>query len=342
MRGNMNTVLKPKIICADHFYMTAEAMKVLEAVGDPLWPDAQSEDAFLTELSGARVVISEYVRITPRVLDASMDLRGVMVWGAGYDHVDVDAASERGIFVANTSGSNAESVAEQAFAFILALSRRLLRANAFVEGGGWTGLAEASLPSSLVGNDLAGKTLGIIGLGNIGRRVARIAHGFNMHILACDPYVPTEAAKRVGVDLASLHQVLEEADYVTLHTVLSAETRGLIGARELALMKPTAYLINTSRGAVVDQRALLEALDGRRIAGAALDVFDEEPLGTDSPLLQRDNVIVTPHYAGNAREALEATSMRVSEEVARMVRGEAPVSLVNRRRLEELGFLSAT
>jgi len=338
----MNTVLKPKIVCADHFYMTAEAMKALEAVGDLLWADAQSEDTFLTELSGARVVISEYVRITPRVLDASTDLRGVMVWGAGYDHVDVDAASERGIFVANTSGSNAESVAEQAFACILALSRRLLRANAFVEGGGWTGLAEASLPPGLVGNDLAGKTLGIIGLGHIGRRVARIAHGFNMHVLACDPYVPTDAAKRAGVDLVPLNTVLEDADYVTLHTVLSAETRGLIGARELALMKPTAYLINTSRGTVVDQRALLEALDGRRIAGAALDVFNEEPLSTDSPLLHRDNVIVTPHYAGNSKEALEATAMRVSEEVARMVRGDPPVSLVNRQRLEELGFLPPT
>lgn len=333
---------KPKIVCADHFYMTAEATKALAAVGDPLWSDAQSEDAFLTELSGAVVVISEYVRITPRVLDASKNLRGVVVWGAGYDHVDVDAASERGIFVANTSGSNAESVAEQAFAFILALSRRLLKADAFVKEGGWTGLEEAALPPGLVGNDLSGKTLGIIGLGNIGRRVARIAHGFNMRILACDPYVATEAAKSADVDLRPLHEVLKEADYITLHTVLSTETRGLIGARELAIMKPTAYLINTSRGAVVDQRAVLKALDGGRIAGVALDVFDEEPLRKDSPLLQRDNVIVTPHYAGNSREALEATSMRVSEEVARMVRGAAPLSLVNRRRLEELGFLPTT
>ena len=330
---------KLKIVCADHFYMTAEAMKALEEVGDLFWSDAQSEDAFLKELSGAVVVISEYVRITPRVLDASKDLRGVMVWGVGYDHVDVDAASERGIFVANTRGSNAESVAEQTFAFILALSRRLLKADAFVKRGGWTGLEEASLPPGLVGNDLYGKTLGIIGLGNIGRRVARIANGFNMRILAYDPYVTNEAANKLSVELGPLHKVLEEADYVTLHTVLSEETRGLIGARELALMKPTAYLINASRGAIIDQKALLKALEEGRIAGVALDVFEEEPLDKDSPLLKRGEVIATPHYAGNSKEALEATARRVSEEVARMVRGEAPLSLVNRRRLEELGFL---
>jgi phosphoglycerate dehydrogenase-like enzyme len=189
-------VKKPKIVCADRFYMTSKAMKILEDVGEVLWSDAESEDDLIKELSGAAVVISEYVRITPRVLDASKDLKGIMVWGVGYDHVDVNAASERGIHVANTSGSNAESVAEQAFSFILALSRRLLKADAFVKGGGWTGLEESSLPTSLVGNDLYGKTLGIIGLGNIGRRIARIGNGFNMRILAYDPYVTSEAAKK--------------------------------------------------------------------------------------------------------------------------------------------------
>lgn len=262
-----------------------------------------------------------------------------MVWGVGYDHVDVNAASERGIFVANTSGSNAESVAEQAFSFILALSKRLLKADAFVKGGGWTGLEESSLPTSLVGNDLYGKTLGIIGLGSIGRRVARIGHGFNMRILAYDPYVTNETAKNVGVELGPLHKVLEEADYVTIHTVLSEETRGLVSAKELSSMKPTTYLINTSRGPIVNQRALIDALASKRIAGVALDVFEAEPIGKDNPLLRMSNVITTPHYAGSSREALEATSMRVSEEVTRMVRGEMPLSLVNSRQLEELGFL---
>jgi D-3-phosphoglycerate dehydrogenase len=332
-------VKKPKIVCADRFFMTSKAMKILEGVGEILWSEAESEDDLIKELTGAAVVISEYVRITPRVLDASKDLKGVMVWGVGYDHVDVHAASERGILVANTSGSNAESVAEQAFSLILALSRRLLKADAFVKSGDWTSLEESSLPTGLVGNDLYDKTLGIIGLGNIGRRVARIGNGFNMRLLAYDPYVTSEAAKKAGVKLLSLDKVLEEADYVTIHTVLSRETRGLISARELALMKPTAYLINTSRGSIVDQSALIDTLTNGRISGIALDVFEEEPIDKDNPLLRMDNVITTPHYAGNSREALEATSMRVSQETVRMVRGKTPLSLVNRQQLEELGFL---
>ena len=332
-------VKKPKIVCADRFYMTSKAMKILEGVGEALWSNAESEDGLIEELSGAAVVISEYVRITPRVLDASKDLKGVMVWGVGYDHVDVNAASERGIFVVNTSGSNAESVAEQAFSFILALSRRLLKADTFVKGGDWTSLEESSLPSGLVGNDLYGKTLGIIGLGNIGRRVARIGKGFNMRLLAYDPYVTSETAKKIGVKLLSLHKMLEEADYVTIHTILSKETRGLISASELALMKPTAYLINTSRGPIVNQSALINALANGRISGVALDVFEEEPIGKDNQILRRGNVITTPHYAGNSREALEATSMRVSQETVRMIKGKTPLSLVNRQQLEELGFL---
>jgi D-3-phosphoglycerate dehydrogenase len=319
--------------------MTSKAMKILDGVGEVLWSDAENEDDLIKEVAGAAVVISEYVRITPRVLDASKDLRGVMVWGVGYDHVDVNAASERGILVANTSGSNAESVAEQAFSFILALSRKLLKADVFVKDGDWTSLEESSLPTGLVGNDLFGKTLGIIGLGNIGRRIARIGNGFNMRLLAYDPYVTSEAAKKVGVKLLSLQKVLEEADFVTIHTVLSEETRGLISAKELALMKPAAYLINTSRGPVVDQKALIDALVSGRISGTALDVFEEEPIGMDNPLLKLGNVITTPHYAGNSREALEATSLRVSQETAKMIRGEIPLSLVNKQHLEELNFL---
>ena len=332
-------VKKPKIVCADRFYMTSEAMKALEGVGEVFWSDAESEDDLIKELSGVAVVISEYVRITPRVLDASKDLKGVMVWGVGYNHVDVQAASERGILVANTSGSNAESVAEQAFSFILALSRKLLKADAFVKVGDWTSLEESSLPTGLVGNDIYGKTLGIIGLGNIGRRVARIGNGFNMRLLAYDPYVTTETAEKLGVKLLSLHKMLEEADYITIHTVLNSETLGLISAKELALMKPTAYLINSSRGLIINQSALIDALASGRISGVALDVFEKEPISKDNPLLRMSNVITTPHYAGNSKEALEATSMRVSQETSRMIRGKTPLSLVNRQQLEELGFL---
>lgn len=330
----------PKIVCADHFYMTPKAIGVLKKVGEVVWSEAESEDEFIQEVAEARVIISEYVRITSQILDAAKKLRGVVVWGVGYDHVDVDAASKRGIYVVNTRGSNAESVAEQTFAFILALSRRLLKATRFVSSGRWTSLEEASLPSCLIGNDLYGKILGIIGLGNIGRRVARIAKGFNMQILVYDPYLPKGIAQKIGVKLCSLHDVVSKADYVTIHTVLSNETQGLLGAKEIALMKPTAYLINTSRGPVVDQKALVKALAKESIAGAALDVYESEPLDKMHPLAKIVNVILTPHYAGNSKEALETTSMRVSEEVSRLVKGELPLNVVNRRQLQKLGFIS--
>jgi len=332
----------PVVVCADRFYMTQEAMEVLQRAGKVAWADCHTEEELVETVrrANAKVIISEYFRITGRVMGASRALRGIVVWGVGYDHIDVNAASERGLYVANTRGSNAESVAEHAFGFILNLSKRLFLADAFVRGGEWTTREEAGLPHNLIGHDLCGKTLGIVGLGAIGTRVARIAHGFNMRVLAYDPYMRPEVAKEVGAESVSLEKLLKESDFVTLHTVLSEETRGMISAEQLNVMKPTAYLINTSRGAVVDEKALIEALKDRKIAGAGLDVFVKEPIDVKNPLLKLDNVLLSPHCAGNSQEALNATSLKVSQEAARILSDEAPENLVNRRQLEERGYLT--
>jgi len=261
-------------------------------------------------------------------MDASQALKGVVVWGIGYDHIDMNAASDRGIYVANTRGSNAESVAEQTFAFILSLSRRLLQANHFVRGGMWITREESGLPNGLIGNDLFRKTIGIIGLGAIGSRVFRIARGFSMHTLACDPYMSIERAKEIGAELVDLEMLLRTADFVTLHTVLTEKTKGMISSKQLDLMKPTAFLINTSRGPVVDEEALIKALEEGKIAGAGLDVFNKEPIDPNNPLLKFDNVVVTPHYAGNSMEALNATAMMVSEETVRILCDQVPKNIV--------------
>lgn len=150
---------KPKIVCADRFFMTPEAMKVLEEVSTTIWSDAESEEGLIQELKGAEVVISEYVKVTSRTLDTIKNLKGIVVWGVGYDHIDIEAASKHGIFVANTSGSNAESVAEQVFSYILALSRKMLKADSFVRRGDWVNLEEASLPHNLIGHDLYKKNI---------------------------------------------------------------------------------------------------------------------------------------------------------------------------------------
>jgi len=331
----------PAVVCADRFYMSDEAMRTLETAGKVIWADCESERELVEKVRNvnAKVIISEYFKITEPVMSASPALKGIVVWGVGYEHVDVDAASARGLSVVNTPGSNAESVAEHTFALILSLSRKLPQADAFARKGGWVSREEAGLPHELVAQDLCGKTLGIIGLGAVGSRVARIAHGLNMRVLAFDPYVRAEVAKERGAKLVDLEKLLRESDFVTLHVVLTEKTRGMIGTSKLNLMKPTACLINTSRGPVIDEKALIKALKEKKIAAAGLDVFDKEPIDLGNPLLKFDNVIVTPHCAGNSEEALRATSLMVSEEAVRILRGQIPENLVNRSQLVKRGYI---
>lgn len=332
----------PRIICADRFYMSKEAIEALENFGKLIWADCKNEDELVKKVrsTSAELIISEYFEITCRVMDALPNLKGIVVWGVGYDHIDINAASERGIYVANTRGSNAESVAEHVFALMLCLSRKLLRTCNFVRAGEWTTREEAGLPSQLAAQDLYEKILGIVGLGAIGSRVARIAHGFNMHVFAYDPYLSAEVAKERGAELVDFEKLLRESDFVTLHVVLTKETKSIISTRELNLMKPTAYLVNASRGPVVDEEALTKALRDEKIAGAGLDVFTKEPIDVRNPLLKFDNVIVTPHCAGNSKEALEATSLMVSKEAKRILKNQIPDNFVNRKQLAERGYLS--
>ena len=224
------------------------------------------------------------------VLDRAPRLRVVSNIGVGYDNVDLEHTARRGIVVANTPGILSGAMAELTMGLMLMLSRRLREAEQFARGGSWA-RAGVSLP---LGNDLAGKTLAIIGMGRIGREVARRALAFGMRVLFYDPVAvanpPGDTIRAPG-----LSEALREADFVSLHTTLTAETRHLIGARELAMMKPGAYLVNTSRGSVVDQAALYQALVDEKIAGAALDVLEEEPPAVHDPLVALPNVIVTPH-----------------------------------------------
>ena len=279
------------------------------------------------------VIVSEYAKITPRIVAAGANLKGIVVWGVGFDHVDVGSASAKGVYVVNTSGSNAESVAEHAFALIFSLSRHLPQFDGLVRSGLWTTREETGLPAKLLPQDLAGKTLGVVGLGSVGRRVAGMGKGFGMNVIAHDPYVGADSAKRLGVKLTNLPNLLKQSDIVTLHLALSKDTKGMIGPKQLSLMRRTALLVNTSRGAVVDEDALIKAIRSKKIAGAGLDVFEREPIAAENPLLSLDNVVLTPHCAGMSREAMDATSLAVSREAVRILRGELPVSLVNKVQL---------
>jgi D-3-phosphoglycerate dehydrogenase len=252
-----------------------------------------SEDDTVARIKDAEAVLNirSSVRFTRRVLAACPRLKILSVWGTGVDHVDLPAAAELGITVCNTPGYGAPYVAEHALALALAVSRQIVQNDQRIRRGEWTrGFID----------ELYGKTLGVVGTGAIGRRMVQLGRGIGMKVVAWTLHPSLHRAWEYQVEFLPLDDLLRRADVVSLHLALSAETQGLIGARELALMKPSSILVNTSRGAVVDEAALLEALEQRRIAGAGLDVFQTEPLPTGHPFTGLDNVVLSPHAGGMA------------------------------------------
>lgn len=257
-----------------------------------------SEEELIDALKDIHILIPirERTRLTARVLEALPHLEMIAQTGSNAPHLDLDAATRRGIVVCLSGGSGGQSTAELTFALMLAVMRRVPQEHEALRQGRWqTG----------IGVGLHGKTLGIIGLGRIGSQVARIAQAFGMRVLATGFTLTPERALAHGVQIAALEDLLARSDVVSIHLRLSERSYGLIGRRELRLMKSTAYLINTSRGGIIDEAALAEALRHRRIAGAGLDVFEHEPLAPNSPLMHLDNVVCTPHIGFVTRETYE-------------------------------------
>jgi glyoxylate reductase len=263
-------------------------------------------------------------RIDGPFLDACPGLRWVSVHAVGTDNVDLDAAAARGVAVANTPGVLDEATADLCVALALAAARRVAEGDRLVRSGGWTGFST----DLLLGLDLAGATAGLVGLGGVGRAVARrLVAGFGMHGLYAGRRRQPEPEEALGLEHAALDDLLRAADLVTLHVPLTAATRGMIGAPELALMRPGAVLVNVSRGPVVDEAALVAALREGRIA-AGLDVFDEEPLAPGHPLTALDNVVLTPHIASAGRVARAGMAGLAVDNLLAMAAGRRPPSPV--------------
>jgi glyoxylate reductase len=243
----------------------------------------------------------------------------------GYDNVDVAACTERGIAVCNTPGVLTDATADATLALMLAVCRRVVEADRLTRSGGW----RYWTPTLVVGQDLTEATLGIVGLGRIGLEVARRAHAFRMRILYHNRHRRPDAEAELGAEFVDLDTLLAEADFVSLHVPANAETRNLIGATELARMRPTAYLINAARGSVVDQAALTAALRERRIAGAGLDVFNPEPISLDDPLLELDNCVLMPHVGAATIRTRQRMADLAARNLIAVLEGEAPPACVN-------------
>lgn len=265
-------------------------------------------------------------RVDDELLEGAPHLVVVSNMATGFDNIDVAAASRRSVLVTRTPGVLSETVADFTFALLLAAARRVTEAERYVRAGRWKTWG----PSILLGRDVFGATLGIVGLGGVGTEVARRARGFGMRIMYCDRIRKPALERRYRLTFLPLEDLLRQSDFVTLHAALTPQTRGLIGRRELNLMKETAILINTGRGPLVDQKALYEALTSGRIAGAALDVTDPEPMSPDDPLLALDNVVVAPHIASASVATRSRMAMLAAENLLAALAGRLPKEAANR------------
>jgi D-3-phosphoglycerate dehydrogenase len=302
----------------------------LREVGDVLVANDYSVQTLADAVREADILVTScFATVPAQVINAGEKLRAVVKYGVGVDNIDLAAATARGVVVANCPDYGSGAIADMAFAMLLALARRLLEIDRCFRTRGWFWPEDEVCATSL-----EGQTLGIIGLGRIGRKMARRASGFEMKILAHDPYIAPAAIENepYRVELVSLDRLLAESDFVSVHCILTPETIGLLGAAEFRRMKPTAYLIDVSRGAILDEPALIAALATGQIAGAGLDVFDTEPLPDNHPLLAMgDKVVLAPHLAWFTRQAAAAQSRQAADAVLDVLAGRTPRSVVNSR-----------
>lgn len=316
--------MTPRIVFVTTFPDAADVARAMVPSGFELAVVAGGSAEYRAALAEAEYLVG-FVDglIDPALFRDGPALRLVQLLSAGYDKADLAAARAAGVPVCNNGGANAVAVSEHAVLLMLAVSRQLVRQHLSVAAGNWRGNRTPRV------HELRGKTLGIVGLGTIGKKTARLAQAFGMTVIYYDiARLPEDREDQLEVRFRLLRELLSESDLISLHMPLNERTRHLIGADELALMKPDAILVNTARGPVVDEAALIEALSSGAIAGAGLDVFDQEPPQPDNPLFGLDNVVLTAHLAGPTFESNTARVRNAFDNVQRVARGEAPLWIV--------------
>ncbi len=283
-----------------------------------------SEGEIIEAVKNATVILNDHSPVNRAMVDQLENCKLIIRYGHGYDTVDVDACTEAGIIVTNIAGSTSEEVSNHALTLLLASARELKRLDLATTSGRW-----GEVYSRSILNHIYGETVGIVGFGWIGRAMARKCKALGMTVLVNDPYVGDHLAVEYQVDFVPKYELLERSDYVSLHVPHLDSTHHFIDSAALDLMKHSAYLVNTSRGPVVDEQALIAALKAGKIAGAGIDVYEQEPLSVDNPLLSMENVICTPHVAGSSEIGWEIIRRRAGEEAARVLLGRRPDVVVN-------------
>jgi len=320
---------KPRVYVTRQLF--PEAIEILESVAKVEVfkgvDDAIPRDLLLEkveDVDGLLPLLTE--RIDAEVMDRGENLRVISNYAVGYNNIDVEAATERGIYVTNTPGILTDTTADAAFALLMAIARRVPEADRHIRAKNWI---HAWGPKMFIGSDIHGKNLGILGMGRIGSAVAKRARGFDMDVIYNDIYRREDLEKKLGLVYKSREEVIRSADFLSLHVPLTPETHHMMGTEELAKMKGTAYLINTSRGPVVDERALYHALKEGVIAGAGLDVFENEPLEHSSPLMELDNIVLTPHLASGSVETRTKMATTAATNLVCVLQNIEPPNLVN-------------
>ncbi|MCM3760317.1 C-terminal binding protein [Alkalihalobacillus oceani] len=286
----------------------------------------KTEDEVIAAAKEANAVglINQYAPITRKVIESLPNLKVVSRYGVGVNTIDIAAANEHGVIVANVTDYCMDEVSDHAFALLISCARKVVELNQAVKNGNWdykVGVPIFRLP---------GRVLGLVGFGKIPQTLARKAQAFGIKVIAHDPFVPAEVAKEINVELVDLNELCERSDFVSVHAPLIEATRGMIGDDQFKAMKKEAFIINTARGPVIDEQALIRALEAGEIAGAGLDVLEEEPIQADNPLLKMDNVILNPHAAWYSEESQDELKRKTAQNVADVLGGFYPTYLFNR------------
>lgn len=316
---------KYKVVVTDYEFQTlAPEKEVLTSIdADFIAVQCRTEEEVIRKCRDADAILNQYVPVSKRVIEKLERCKVIARYGVGVNTIDLEAATAKGIVVANVTDYSVDEVSDHAFALLLALVRKVVKFNNEVKNGTW----DFNLGKPIF--RLRGRTLGLVGLGRIPQALAKKAQAFGLNVIAYDPYIPEETANRLNVRLTELNDLFRQSDYISVHAPLTKSTRGMISKEQFDLAKKDLFIVNTARGPVIDETALIAALQAKKIAGAALDVTEHEPIQKDHPLLKMENVILTPHVAWYSEESEHELKRKTAQNVVDVLSGYYPNYLVN-------------